>query len=124
MKKITAMLLLLLIVGSLLSGCGSSKARKAEDLYEAGEYEAAAKIYAELGDKEKQAQALYDAGGYEEAAEIFAAVGNKRMQAECLYEAGHYSEAREIFEEIHDYSGEMKCLIAIQKILNKIKPAR
>lgn len=91
MKKIIAVLILSLFVVSILAACGNSQ--------------------------EKKAQALYDAGEYLAAAEIFAELGNKRMQAESLYEAGKYSDAYEIFNEINDLSGASKCLTAMRGIL-------
>lgn len=76
-----------------------------------------------VGSKEHRAKELFDSGNYLAAAEIYAELGDKKMQAESLYEAGHYGEAKDIFSEINDLAGVSKCLTGLRGALNKIKPA-
>lgn len=97
MKKSIAVLMLALLIVTMFAGCGDSKERKARTLYEAGDYVAAAEIFAELGDR--------------------------KMQAEALYEAGQYAQAKDIYSEINDLSGVSKCLTVMRGVLNKIHPA-
>ena len=63
MKKILAILVVALMICSL-AGCDSSKYKKAVELYDSGDYQAAIVIFSELGDYEDSAKYLKDAKWY------------------------------------------------------------
>ena len=68
----------------VLTGCDSSQYKKATSLYEAGDFEAAASLFEELGD-------------YENSAEM--ALACKYTYAAQLLENKDYDAAKEIFEK-------------------------
>ncbi len=85
MKKIILAIILIILI---LTGCDSSDYKKAVTLYEEGNYSEAAVIFAGLGDYEDSAE-WYNKSKYQEANQLF--------------KAGDYEEAIEIYELIIDY---------------------
>lgn len=124
MKKVLAVILTMIMAISLC-GCDSSDYKKATSLYEEGNYEEAAAMFAELGDYENSAEMvnvcnythaakLLEAGEYDAAKKIFVALGNyadsvnfakecSYQQAEALFAEGNYEEAVSIYETVSDY---------------------
>lgn len=122
-KLIIAVLAVVLLIA--LSGCESSDYKQAMSLYEAGNYQEAADLFATLGDFEDSPQmrkachyelALeeLEAGNYEEAAEAFEDLEDYEDSEDhynaCLYtlatqamEAGDYDSAKQQFEKLGDY---------------------
>lgn len=88
MKKAICMVCVLAICLAL-AGCDSSQYKKATSLYEAGDFEAAASLFEELGD-------------YENSAEM--ALACKYTYAAQLLENGDYDAAKEIFEKLDNYA--------------------
>lgn len=88
MKKAICMVCVLAICLAL-AGCDSSQYKKATSLYEAGDYEAAASLFEELGD-------------YENSAEM--ALACKYTFAAQLLENKDYDAAKEIFEKLGNYA--------------------
>lgn len=102
MKKILTGLLLAAML-FVLSGCDSKDYKTAEELFAAGDYEAAAVLYRELGDysdsaekgklcEYELAEALRLAGDHAAAREAFLALGDYSDSAEkakaCGWELG------------------------------------
>lgn len=125
MKRKISWVLALCLVLLALTGCDSSDYKKATDLYEAGDYQAAAEMFDALGEYEDSAamaqkswygaaKALYDGGDFEGAEAIFTKLGEyedsadmltacRYGQAGALAEAGDYEGAAALYEEIGDY---------------------
>ena len=143
-------ILILLLVGILafsLSGCDALDYREAIDLYNVGEYDAAAEMFAALGDYEDSAKLVtrshywaavtrMEQGNYEEALPRFLKLQDYEDSAqrvtECKYqiaiaqlEAGDFSKAEAAFLELSDYRDTSEYLrrITWQKFFDAVKAA-
>lgn len=110
MKKIIALVLACILALSM-TGCKSSDYEEAVSLYEAGKYDEADQLFAQLGGyrdsvqlrlacRHAQAMELYDAEAYEEAAKLFEKLGNYEDSATMLkacyyYQASQQQKAKE-----------------------------
>lgn len=88
MKRLLAILCILAMV-LCIAGCDSSDYKKAQELYDNGDYLGAAAIFEQLGDYEDSPKQLNRA---------------KYAYAEELLEEEDFDEALEIFTELDDYS--------------------
>ena len=124
-RKAYLLLLLVLVVALLFTGCDSSDYKKAMEMYENGEYADAAPIFEGLGDYEDSAEmakvcnyevakTLLADGSFDEAKAAFAELGDYEDSAnyvmECDYskaaallESGDYEGAIALFDTIKDF---------------------
>lgn len=124
-KKSLALLLVMGILACSLCGCDTMDYRKAISLYNAGRYDAAAELFAQIGDYEDAPQlatlshywaalSKMEAGKFDEALPRFEKLGDyedaEARVAECQYqlalaafEDGDLPAAEDIFLEIPDY---------------------
>lgn len=126
----SALLAVLCLSLLLLSGCASSQYKDALALMEAGDYSAAAAIFAELEDykdaedqlslcKQKisyqEALDYLNAGDYDQAFNCFSMLGvfedsaekaseSLYLKAGELFDSGFYSEAAELYSQLGEYS--------------------
>ncbi len=125
MKKITAVLLSLICIAALLTGCDRSEYKKATALFENGQYAEAAELFASLSDYEDSADrvlecnyqlaaGLFKGGDYQGAKALFSALGNYNDSAdrafECdyqlaasLFKGGDYQAAKAMFTALGNY---------------------
>ena len=88
MKRRISWVLALCLVLLALTGCDSSDYKKAQELFEAGEYEAAEQLFDQLGD-------------YEDSKDM---VEKCKYSAACeLKETGDYEDVAAAFEKLGDY---------------------
>lgn len=124
MKKIFACVLVLALALSL-AGCASGDYKKAQELFDQGDYEAASRIYSSLEDYQdsaeklkecryQQACAALEQGQYERAVLLFQQLGeyqdsqdkileSQYREAVSLFEEGDYEVAQWRFEALGDY---------------------
>lgn len=123
--KLLALVMTVCMLMALLTGCDTLDYRKAVQLYNNRQYDAAIELFHELGDYEDSA-ALFtashywaamermDAGNYAEALPRFLKLGDYEDSAaramECKYQMGiqaiaeaRYSDAENYFRELGDY---------------------
>lgn len=125
--KLTKLLTLVLLLAFALSmtGCDALDYRKAVDQYNAGNFDDAARMFAQLGDYEDSAALVtrshywaaitaMEQGDQEDALSRFLQLGeyedSPQRATECKYllateklEAGHYAEAEALFLELDSY---------------------
>ena len=108
MKKLVTGLLILTLALSL-AGCASGDYKKAQELLDQGDYEAASRIYSSLGDYQdsaeklkecryQQACAALEQGGYERAVMLFQQLGEYQDSQDKVLES-QYREAISLFDE-------------------------
>lgn len=147
MKTFFKSALVIVLICSLaisMAGCDDLDYRDAIDLYNAGNYDAAAEAFLALGDFEDSADLLtrshywaaidlMEAGKYEEALPRFQKLGSFEDSAqrvtECIYQiavaafdAGNYADAQLHFENLADYRLSQEYLRRInwQKLYDEI----
>jgi len=124
MKKLFAWVLVLALALSL-AGCASGDYKKAQELFDQGDYEGASRIYSSLGDYQdsaeklkecryQQACAALELGDYERAVLLFQQLGeyqdsqekireSQYREAVALFDEGEYEVAQWRFEALGDY---------------------